>query len=120
MKDGNRNKAISTKLSDEEFARLEAFVTVKGRNMGEWMRDVLLGQLNPVQEIILVELLGLRDILINLFHAHSRGAELTVEYIEEIMAQADANKRSAAIERLQAGKELLAEKEEVGGNHNAV
>ncbi len=97
-----RNKSISTKVTEEEFGRLEELAMGSGQSMGEWAREVLLGQLNPKEEIILAEILALRNILVNLAHAQNQGETLTEQDIQELMAEADAIKRRTAAERLEA------------------
>ena len=37
-----RTKSIGTKVTEEEYARLEALAGTSGRNMSEWVRNVLL------------------------------------------------------------------------------
>ena len=63
-----RRKSIGTKVSEEEYARLEALAG--GRALGEWVREVLLRELDgrqarPADEILLAEVLALRTILLN-------------------------------------------------------
>ena len=97
-----RSKSISTKVTEEEFRRLEELARGNGQSMGEWARAVLLGQLNPREEIILAEILALRNIVVNLAHAQNQGETLTEQDIEELMAEADASKRRTAAARLEA------------------
>jgi len=42
-----RRKSIGTKVSEEEYARLEALA--EGRALGEWVREVLLRELDGRQ-----------------------------------------------------------------------
>ena len=63
-----RRKSIGTKVSEEEYARLEALAG--GRAMSEWVREVLLRELDgrqarPADETVLAEVLALRTILLN-------------------------------------------------------
>jgi RHS repeat-associated protein len=58
-----RRKSIGTKVSDEEYAQLEALAG--GRAMSEWTREVLLRELDgrqarPADETLLAEVLALR------------------------------------------------------------
>ena len=64
-----RRKSIGTKVSEEEYAQLEALAG--GRAMSEWAREVLLRELDgrqarPAEQTLLAEVLALRTILLNL------------------------------------------------------
>lgn len=71
-----RTKSVGTKVSEEEFAMLEARAQAAGRTLSEWVRDVLLavptteGEL--IGEVALGELLALRTLLLNLFSGRRR------------------------------------------------
>lgn len=59
-----RTKSISTKLTEEEYVGLERLAAGSGRNMSEWVREVLLQQARPKgvrlsEEALLAEVLGL-------------------------------------------------------------
>ena len=71
----SRTRSVGTKITEEEYARLEASVAESGLTVGEWCREVLLkasGQPAPLatatEETLLSELLALRTILLNLFY----------------------------------------------------
>ncbi|MGH9599128.1 MAG: plasmid mobilization protein [Terracidiphilus sp.] len=72
-----RTKSVGTKVSEEEFAMLEARAETAGRTLSEWVRDVLLaaptteGEL--IGEVALAELLALRTLLLNLFFRAAKG-----------------------------------------------
>lgn len=100
-----RRKSIGTKVSEEEYARLEALAG--GRALGEWVREVLLreldgGQARPAEEIVLAEVLGLRTILLNAFYRLAQGEKLTEDGMQAIIERADASKLQKAAERLAA------------------
>ncbi len=68
----SRTRSVGTKISDEEYARLEASAAASGLTVGEWCREVLLkasGQpaplATPTEETLLSELLALRTILLS-------------------------------------------------------
>lgn len=91
-----RSKSITTKLTEEEYARLEARAAGSGQNMSEWVRDALLEQAQPADEILLAEVLGLRTILLNLLFAIAKGEPMTAEQMQELIQQADAKKTERA------------------------
>jgi hypothetical protein len=97
-----RRKSIGTKVSEEEYARLEALAG--GRALGEWVREVLLRELDGRQadEIVLAEVLALRTILLNAFYRLAQGEKLTAEELQSFIERADATKFQKAIERLAA------------------
>jgi hypothetical protein len=99
-----RTKCISTKVSDEEYATLEA--AAGGRSISAWMRSVLLqASAQEPEPVLLAELLALRNILLNLHFTLCRGEPITNTVMEGLIAHADQNKvrqaraRLAAVER---------------------
>jgi hypothetical protein len=100
-----RRKSIGTKVSEEEYARLEALAG--GRAMSEWTREVLLRELDgrqarPADETLLAEVLALRTILLNLHFTVAKGEAITAEGMQAIIDRADAGKERKASERLAA------------------
>ena len=100
-----RRKSIGTKVSEEEYAQLEALAG--GRAMSEWVREVLLRELSgnqarPADETVLAEVLALRTILLNAFYRLAQGEKLTAEEMQSFIERADATKLQKAIERLAA------------------
>ena len=96
-----RRKSIGTKVSEEEYARLEALAG--GRALGEWVREVLLREVDgrrrgrgnraggspgaahdPAQCVLQA----------------GPGRELTEEGMQAIIDRADASKLQKAVERL--------------------
>ena len=43
----SRTRSAGAKVTDEEYAQLEALAQARGVTLGEWCRDVLLAQLKP-------------------------------------------------------------------------
>jgi hypothetical protein len=95
-----RRKSIGTKVSEEEYARLEALAG--GRALGEWVREVLLREADGrrTEEIVLAEVLALRTILLNAFYKLAQGEKLTEEGMQAIIDRADATKVQKAAERI--------------------
>jgi len=90
-----RTKCISTRVNDEEYARLE---TLAGdERLGEWARGVLLKATTPAAEpILLAELLALRAILLNLHFAICSGDPVTSEVMHRLIERADQDKTQRA------------------------
>ena len=97
-----RTKSISTKVTEEEYAALEAVVAASGGvNMSEWVRGVLLDQVTrrpreAGEETTLAEILGLRTILLNLFFGVARGESMTSDEMDTVIRQADQEKVNRA------------------------
>ena len=101
----SRTRSAGAKVTDEEYAQLEALAQKRGLTLGEWCRDVLLSQLKPSvaslpEETILAEVLGLRMILINLLRDLGNGETLTQEKVQKVIQWADTEKFATAVERL--------------------
>jgi hypothetical protein len=100
-----RSKTASTKLTEQEFAKLEGCARASGKNLSEWCREVLLkhARVQPSSHsdpFVLSEVLGLRTIVINLFAAVVQGETITWERVEQITKNADAVKLEHALERI--------------------
>ena len=100
----SRTRSAGAKVTDEEYAQLEALAQTRGLTVGEWCRDVLLAQLKPSgqpsEETILAEVLGLRMIMINLLRALGNEETLTPEKVQKVIQWADTEKLTTAVERL--------------------
>ena len=95
-----RTKSISTKVTDEEYAQLEALASE--RTISEWTRDVLLKAIKSKagEHAVLAEVLALRTILLNIHFALSQGQTLTQEAMQSLIEHADQDKVSKARQRL--------------------
>ena len=104
-----RTKSIGTKVSDAEYAALEARARAENLTLSEWMRARLLEPDSAeaaddlVGEVLLSEVLALRALFLNLRplpdHALPGEAEVRAE-----IARVDATKMQRARERLAAQK----------------
>jgi hypothetical protein len=104
---------VSTKVSEEEFAALEARARARKLTLSEWVRAELLepreGESGAAgwietQGVLLGEVLALRSILINLLFSVSQGKPVTAESMAELIARADGDKSRRAMERLTAAR----------------
>ncbi len=95
-----RTKSISTKVTDEEYARFEALAGEQ--TISEWTRDVLLNATkhNAGEQTVLAEVLALRTILLNVHFAVSQGQTLTAEGMQHLIERADRDKLGKAQQRL--------------------
>lgn len=107
-----RSRSVGTKLTDEEYARLEALAAARGVTPGEWVREIVLAafpktaggrpepEATPAERTVLSEVLALRTILINIIYDLAGGHEIAPERMRELIAKADAGKLDKAVERL--------------------
>jgi hypothetical protein len=114
-----RTKSVGTKVSEEEFAMLEARAQAAGRTLSEWVRDVLLaaptteGEL--IGEVALGELLALRTLLLNLFFRSAKGEAIPEAEMRALIERADAVKGDRARERIEAARSRATKKAEPTG-----
>jgi len=97
-----RTKSISTKVTDEEYAQMEALAS--GQTISEWAREVLLraAQPNAAEHTVLAEVLALRTILLNALYKLAQKEALTAEEMQRLIERADQDKLRKALERLAA------------------
>lgn len=89
-----RTKTVGTKLSEPEFAQLEAAARERGLTLSEWCRTVLLASGNGQEsksagavpdpgsgssQALMAELVALRKILLNVLYKQANGETLTAE-----------------------------------------
>jgi hypothetical protein len=97
-----RTKSLSTKVTDEEYARMEALAD--GQTISEWARDVLLKAAKPNagEQVVLAEVVALRTILLNTLYKLGQKEELDAEQMQELIERADRERFHRAKERLAA------------------
>lgn len=117
MKAPLRTKSIGTKVSEEEFAALEACARQADMTLGEWVRAVLLaapGVELPDDEaalagrVTLAEVLALRTLFLNLQFRTANGGQaqgpMTEAEMRGLIERADAVKGERARERIEAAR----------------
>jgi hypothetical protein len=102
--ESHRVKATGTRLTEAEFAEVEAAAARAGKKVAEWLRDAALVQARSVpaqntDPILLAELMAIRTLILNLFAAASKGP-LTDETLRKMLAYADSVKQQKADEFL--------------------
>jgi hypothetical protein len=107
MGEARRTRSVGTKLTEEEYTKLEALAAQRGVTPGECVRDLVLGafgeskpEATPTEQALLSEVLALRTILINTVYDLASGEGMTPERMEKLIAKADAGKLDKALERL--------------------
>jgi hypothetical protein len=105
VKPAGRTKTIGAKVSDEEYAKLEA--AAGSMNLSEWVRETLLERAEggavvapPAEQVALAELLALRAILLNVLFKLANGEAISAQQMQALIDRADADKLRKAAERL--------------------
>jgi hypothetical protein len=120
MKAPLRTKSIGTKVSEEEFAALEASARAADMTLSEWVRAVLLaapGVELPDDEaalagrVTLAEVLALRTLFLNLQFRQAQGPMTEVE-MRGLIERADAVKGERARDRLEAARKTVGKADE--------
>jgi hypothetical protein len=114
-----RTKTLGTKVSEEEFALLEAAASERGLTLSEWCRETLLARVNGQGEksaadlssaiasaagagqALMAEVVALRAILLNVLFKQANGQTLTAEEMQRLIDRADADKLKKAQARLE-------------------
>ena len=105
MKPPSRTHSIGTKVTEEEFARLQACATERGLSVSEWCREVLLNSADnnhssPTEQIVLAEVIALRTIVANLIYAFTSEGKVTRDQMVAFIERADKSKLKRAADLL--------------------
>ena len=98
--DVSRVKSIATRLTEAELGEIEAAASKAGKKVSEWLRDTALASVRASQQeqtdsVLLAEIIGMRDLMLNLFAQASKGP-LSTEDMRKISAYADSIKEQKA------------------------
>jgi hypothetical protein len=100
----SRDRTVSTKLTETEFAQVEGMASDCGQWISEWVRDLLLEAVRDSapqrQKATFAELQAIRLLLINTLEPLLRGEKMTPEQFKELLRYVKNNKRKAADEML--------------------
>jgi hypothetical protein len=101
--DTSRARSIATRLTEAEFGEVEAASANVGKKVAEWLREAALAHARAGQEqtdpILLAEIMGMRNLMLNLFAKASQGP-LSVEDIRKMSAYSESIKEQKAEEFL--------------------
>ncbi len=100
----SRDRTVSTKLTETEFAQVEQLAANRGKWISEWVRDLLLDVVRDNepqrQKATFAELQALRLLLINTLEPLLRDEKMTSDQFKELLRYVKDNKRKAAEEML--------------------
>ena len=96
----SRTKSVATRLTETELCEIAAAASKAGKKVSEWLRDAALAsarspQQEPTDPVLLAEIIGMRDLMLNLFAQASKGP-LSTEDMRKISAYADSIKEQKA------------------------
>jgi hypothetical protein len=96
----SRDRTVSTKLTEAEFALIERLAGDRSKWISEWVRDVLLDAVRDSepqrQKATFAELQAIRLLLINALEPLLRGDKMTADQFKELLRYVKNNKRKAA------------------------
>jgi hypothetical protein len=97
------NKTIGVRVTEADYARLQALADAEGKPVGEWCRDVLLDlaqntgdKPKPIEQALLAEVIALRTIVANLTYAFTSDGKVTREHMLAVIDRADKTKLKRA------------------------
>ena len=100
-----RVRTASTKVTEAEFAELDAFASQRGQSVSEWIRQTILAearsQRNTATTVhLFTELVGIQLLLINTLGPLIRGERMTANHLNGILRQVQSTKARKAQELL--------------------
>jgi uncharacterized protein (DUF1778 family) len=99
--ESSRAKSIATRLTEAEFAEIDAAAANAGKKVAEWLREAALAHARAGQEqtdsILLAEIMGMRNLMLNLFAKASQGP-LSIEDLRKMSSYSDSIKEQKADE----------------------
>jgi hypothetical protein len=100
-----RNRILSARFMDSEYAALENFAWSKGMTLADWVRGVLLHSLEGPGEAqmemhIFTELVGIQMLLMNTLEPLLRGDKFAPEQLTILFRQVQTTKAAKAHELL--------------------
>ena len=98
----NDARSIATRLTETEYGEVEAAAVNAGKKVAEWLRDAALaharaGREEQTDPILLAEIMGMRNLMLNLFARASQGP-LTTDDLRKMSAYSDSIKEQKAKE----------------------
>ena len=96
-----RGRSLGTKLSEVEYARVEAAALKAGVGLSEWCRRAVLefadrDGCQSAEKVTLAELLSLRSVLLSVVFQMSKGQPVSEEEMRRLIERADREKHKKA------------------------
>jgi len=95
---GLRVFPVTAKLTKQERNAVTDFAKSQGIARGQWIRDVILGELQggPVKNASLAEVLGIRLLLVNVLRPLAAGQRLAPEAFDRLLDEISTAKHELA------------------------
>ena len=89
---------VTTKLTKEERDGVTQFAKSRGVARGQWIRDVILGELRGTRSdnASLAEVVGIRLLLVNVLRPLAAGQKLTPEVFDKLLDEISTAKHELA------------------------
>jgi hypothetical protein len=92
-----RTRSVGTKVTEEEYGRLEELAIASGVSLSESVRSILRARLEREraadrEEMVLAELLALRTIMVNLLLVSAKKEATSAAELRALIERADAGK----------------------------
>jgi hypothetical protein len=105
-----RNRSLGTKLTEVEYASVEAAALRAGIGLSEWCRRAVLDlvereSVDSAGNVLVAELLSLRAVLLNVLFRLSRGESISEDEMRQLIDRADRDKHKRAAAVLSAGRD---------------
>jgi hypothetical protein len=96
-----RPRSLGTKLTEVEYARVEAAALKAGVGLSEWCRRAVLefaerDGSQPAERVVLAELLSLRSVLLSVVFQTAKGQAVSEEEMRRLIERADREKHKKA------------------------
>jgi hypothetical protein len=96
-----RGRSLGTKLSEVEYARVEAAALKAGVGLSEWCRRAVIefaerDGSQPAEKVVLAELLSLRSVLLTVVFQMGKGQAVSEEEMRRLIERADREKHKKA------------------------
>jgi hypothetical protein len=97
-RDAHRVFPVTAKLTKQERKAVTDFARSQGLARGQWIRDVILGELHgaPVHNTSLAEVLGIRLLLVNVLRPLAAGQKLMPEAFDKLLDEISTAKHELA------------------------
>jgi hypothetical protein len=103
VNESSRGRSVATRLTEVEFGEVERAAVTAGKKLAEWLREAAIAHARAGQEhtdpILLAEVMGMRNVMLNLFAKASQGP-VTVDDFRKMSAYSDSIKEQKAGEIL--------------------
>ncbi len=85
-----RSTSVGTKLTQAEFAQVEAASKAEGKAVGEWLRDAALNAIHIETssgrcDFVLAEVIGVRLLLVNVLRSVAAGQTISPEAFDKLL-----------------------------------